>query len=269
MKGEEMFNNLIESTSHAREFKRRGSFVLFTSATYVLLFVVAGVMSIYAYDARLSDPSNELELISFVPPQPDKVVPEQIRVRPRAPAGAANGPRSMRPVLIDQTNNPLNPPEKVSAMASEIPPAHTGTISGPTVVEPSGPGRDGEDGDSNSNGSANVVVVRTPDPPPAPTPAPTPKRILTISTVLNGRALQLPKPPYPIIAKRMGVQGVVNVQVLIDETGKVISAKAISGNPALATAAQQAAFGARFSPTQLGQQAVKVSGVITYNFVLQ
>ena len=41
-----MFTNLIESTSHAREFKRRGSFVLFTSATYALLFVVAGVASI-------------------------------------------------------------------------------------------------------------------------------------------------------------------------------------------------------------------------------
>ena len=50
-----MFNNLIESTSHAGEFKRRGSFVLFTTATYVLLFVIGGVMSIYAYDARLED----------------------------------------------------------------------------------------------------------------------------------------------------------------------------------------------------------------------
>ena len=38
-----MFNNLIESSSHAREFKRRGSFVLFTSATYVLLFIVAEI----------------------------------------------------------------------------------------------------------------------------------------------------------------------------------------------------------------------------------
>ena len=33
-----MFNNLIESSSHAKEFKRRGSFLLFTTATYVVLF---------------------------------------------------------------------------------------------------------------------------------------------------------------------------------------------------------------------------------------
>jgi len=87
--------------------------------------------------------------------------------------------------------------------------------------------------------------------------------------VITGLALSLPKPPYPQIAKQAGAHGAVNVQVLIDETGKVISAKAITGNPLLMAAAQQAAFGARFSPTRLGEQAVKVSGVITYNFVLQ
>jgi protein TonB len=87
--------------------------------------------------------------------------------------------------------------------------------------------------------------------------------------VLNGSALSLPKPAYPPMAKQVGIQGPVNVQVLVDETGKVISAKAISGNPLLMHAAQQAAMGARFSPTMLGDQAVKVSGVIIYNFMLQ
>ena len=264
-----MFNNLIESSSHAREFKRRGSFVLFTTATYVLLFVIAGVISIYAYDARLSEPGTELELISFIPPQPDRIVPEPVRVRrSNPPAGAAAGPRSTRPVLVDQTNNPLNVPREVSASASAFPPAHPGTVIGPTVAEPSGSGNHDGDG-SDSGGPGNAVVVRTPDPPPALTPAPTPQRILKSPRVLNSQALFLPKPPYPPIAKQMGVQGPVNVQVLIDEYGKVISAKAVSGNPALMRAAQQAAYEARFSPTMLGDQAVKVSGVITYNFVLQ
>ena len=263
-----MFNNLIESSSHASEFKRRGSFVLFTAATYILLFVIGGVISIYAYDAHLSDPSTELELISFVPPQPDKPVPEPAIVRrSNPPANAANGPRSTRPVLIDRTDNPLNPPANTSAIASPIPPAHPGTVVGPVVLEPSGSGRVG--GDPNANGSSDVVVVKAPEPPPAPTPAPTPKRIITSPGVLNGLALSLPKPSYPPIAKQAGVQGPVNVQVLIDETGKVISAKAVSGSPLLMHAAQQAAFGARFSPTKLGDQAVKVSGVITYNFMLQ
>ena len=59
------------------------------------------------------------------------------------------------------------------------------------------------------------------------------------------------------------------MQVLVDETGRVISAKVVAGNPALARAAQRAALNARFSPTKLGEQAVKVSGIIIYNFVLQ
>jgi protein TonB len=86
---------------------------------------------------------------------------------------------------------------------------------------------------------------------------------------ITGLAISLPKPPYPQLARQAGAHGAVSVQVLVDENGKVISAKAVSGHPLLQVAAQQAAMSARFSPTRLGDQAVKVSGVITYNFVLQ
>ena len=68
-----MFNNLIESSSHGREFRRRGSFLLFTTMSYALLFVIAGVISIYAYDARMDD--QNLELVTLMPlvdlPAPD------------------------------------------------------------------------------------------------------------------------------------------------------------------------------------------------------
>src|SRR5688500_19224963 len=63
---ERMFTNLVESSSHAKEFKRRGSFFLFTTATYAVLFVVTGVISIYAYDARLEQ--RNLELVVMLPP---------------------------------------------------------------------------------------------------------------------------------------------------------------------------------------------------------
>jgi protein TonB len=263
-----MFSNLIESSSHAREFKRRGSFVLFTSAFYALLFIVAGVTSIYAYDARLSNPDEELVLLSYVPPQPDAVVPEPVRIRhTNPPAGASEGPRSTRPVLVDQTSNPLNVPPHVSAIASPIPPAHLGTALGPRVMEPTGPGSGRDGGDSNYVGNNSVAVERIPDPPPLPTPAP--PKIVKSPYVLNGLAISLPKPVYPPIAKSAGIQGTVNVQVLVDETGNVVSAKAVKGSLALMHAAQEAAMRARFSPTKIGEQAVKISGVITYNFILQ
>jgi len=85
--------------------------------------------------------------------------------------------------------------------------------------------------------------------------------------VLNGKALSLPKPTYPAEARAAGVGGTVAVQVTIDEAGNVISAKAVSGDPMLQMASVAAAFGAKFSPTTLMGDPVKVTGVITYNFV--
>ena len=92
--------------------------------------------------------------------------------------------------------------------------------------------------------------------------------MVKISKVLNSQAISLPKPNYPPLAKQLRLEGTVAVEVLIDETGKVVSAKAVAGHPLLMAEAVKAARGARFSPTIIGEQPVKVSGVITYNFVM-
>jgi TonB family protein len=84
--------------------------------------------------------------------------------------------------------------------------------------------------------------------------------------VLNGKALYLPKPDYPPEAQSAKASGSVVVQITIDEVGAVIAAKAISGHPTLHQACINAALQARFSPTTLAGEPVKVSGVITYNF---
>jgi TonB family protein len=86
--------------------------------------------------------------------------------------------------------------------------------------------------------------------------------------VLNGNAESLPSPGYPPAAKAVKAAGIVAVQVVIDEEGNVISASAISGHPLLRAAAVEAAREAKFKPTKLSGEAVKVSGVLTYNFVL-
>jgi TonB family protein len=86
-------------------------------------------------------------------------------------------------------------------------------------------------------------------------------------TVLNGKALSLPKPSYPAQARAAHASGVVAVWVSIDETGKVISASAVAGHVLLRPVAVEAAKLARFSPTMLNGQPVKITGIITYNFV--
>jgi TonB family protein len=87
--------------------------------------------------------------------------------------------------------------------------------------------------------------------------------------VLNGRVVSKPQPEYPRTAKDQRVSGVVVVEILVDESGKVIEAEALCGHPLLARASVEAARQARFTPTLLAGKPVKVSGIITYNFVLQ
>jgi TonB family protein len=88
-----------------------------------------------------------------------------------------------------------------------------------------------------------------------------------IDGLLNGRAIRLPKPTYPGIARAAHAEGEVEVKVIIGEDGTVIAAAAISGHPLLQAASVSAARDAQFTPTLLNGKAVKVVGVIKYNFV--
>jgi TonB family protein len=88
-----------------------------------------------------------------------------------------------------------------------------------------------------------------------------------IGGVLNGKAVSLPVPEYPEAARKAHDSGTVAVQIVIDETGNVIWAEASEGPASLRDAAVSAAWRARFTPTRLMGQPVKVTGRILYNFV--
>lgn len=141
-------------------------------------------------------------------------------------------------------STPASSPGEEPAREIETPPTLTQGV--PPAPPSSQPG-------VNHNSTARV-------PPP-------PKTIS--GGVLNGKATSLPKPVYPPAAKAVRASGVVTVQVTIDENGNVISASAVSGHPLLRASAAAAARQAKFSPTIVGGQRVKVTGVITYNFVAQ
>lgn len=92
------------------------------------------------------------------------------------------------------------------------------------------------------------------------------KRAPISAGVLNGKAISLPRPDYPADAKAAGAEGVVVIQVTVDEQGNVIEARALSGPKMLQEVSVNAAFQAKFSPTLLQGEPVKVTGVIVYNF---
>ncbi len=270
-----MFSNLIESDSHRKEFRRRSSFFLATVAAYALILSAAGVASIYAYDAHLEAQTTELIVNMWVPPvKQDKPIVRPDRPQPprHAASDAPVDPGIKRPertVAISALDAPNKIPDGVGVKASPVPPMTTDAVISLRNVNSSNTGSPNTSGTCvTCNGPATVVKVdATPPTPPPVVKPPTMARLP--SSVLLSKVVSLPQPPYPPLAKQIKAQGAVNVQILVDEQGRVVSAQAVNGNPMLLAAAKEAALRARFTPTILSGVAVKVQGVITYNFVLQ
>ncbi len=275
-----MFDSLVESGSHKGDLGRKGAFFLGTFAIYGVIIIALLVLSIVAYNENL--PDENLELMTMVAPVPVQQQEQQQEQQKQEPQKAQQQDQpqvATRTELIASSLDPTKVPDKPSAVASKVPPVPPGgavlsnrnsdPVGGPSgPIGPVGPGTGGV---GTGTGTGPVVKVDDDEPPPPkPTPTPVPKPRAPISQgVLNGKAISKPTPPYPPIAKAARASGTVVVQIVVDEGGKVISAKATSGHPLLLQAAQQAAYQARFTPTLLSGQPVKVSGFITYNFVLQ
>jgi protein TonB len=268
-----MFSNLIESGSHAADLKRKGRFFLGTIAFYGLLLAAIGVGSIYAYNARLEEPPNEYEVLALLRNPPAESTEPARRDEPR-PAASQNHVTQVATRTVLSVQTPYHGDDIAPETARDIDPHTPVRIttfnSDPAIV--GGPVAPLTSGGLTGRETGPIVEsLEPPAPPvrPTPTPAQRPTGPVQLpSQIISSKAISKPAPPYPIIAKQVHIQGPVAVQIVIDEQGRVISAKALSGPPLLLQAAVQAAYRARFTPTILGGQPVKVTGSITYNFVL-
>ena len=277
-----MFSSLIESGSHRTDLRRRGAFLLGTFAFYAVLLAAAGVGSIYAYNVSLDD-GAELEVLAIMRFSPKDARPEpERRDEPRPAASSSRAPRvATRPEI--SINTPYHADRIARATTKEINPRAAVVIDGTTsdpadaggAVGPNIPGARYTGSGAADHGPKVADVGDAPPPAPTPRPAPTPERVekkktTTVSLgVINGKAVSKPPPVYTAIAKAARASGVVSVQIAVDEQGRVVSAQATSGHPLLRQPAVEAAYRARFTPTYLSNQPVKVTGFITYNFILQ
>ena len=264
-----MLDQLVESKSNAGENRKRGGFVLTTFVIMLSVMLSMYLYSLYAKDFNLV--SDELSLQTLVAPP---VVEEAPEPEPEKQPEKPKDPNvDIRKEIIQSLAESPKPPKEISTAKLTIPPRDPNkfTVKGDINFNAAnapppdykGPVNTGGTGSDSGLGGGGGQADAGPPPPPAPKPVP--KQIS--GGVLNGKAISLPKPPYPAAAKAVRASGSVTVQVLIDENGNVVSATAASGHPLLRAAAVQAARGAKFSPTKLSGQPVKVSGVITYNFV--
>jgi TonB family protein len=274
-----MFGNLVESSSHKGDTARKGWFFLGTLGVYAVIFLAIGVGSIYAYNTHVE--TQNLELISMVTPvESPEVRPDPKPLSPKPAAGGGSSKPNVAvvketPVMAVMDPTRVDNKAMVAPPVTELPPGTVhkiGTpVPGDNIFGGSGnkPGGDpsGRRG-AGPGGEELEALVGTPPPPVVEKKVVKPPVTKSMG-VVNGMATYLPKPVYSAIAKAGHASGVVTVQVLIDEYGKVVSARVVNGHPLLQREAVQAAYLARFTPTLLSNQPVKVSGVITYNFVRQ
>ncbi len=275
-----MFDQLVESEPQGADFKNRRRYFMVSSVVVGILFSTAVVISIFAADYGLG--TGNFDLVEMIAPvAPETAEPEIPQPRPPAAASTASETNVATrqvlmarvddvppaiPTTISTTQNtqmtrPISGDYRFDAIDSN-PTNPGGTVRGNETSGPIGSGL----GDQNRADVAKVDREEEETPPPVVKKPEAPRAPIS-KGVLNGRATSLPKPSYSAAAIAMKAQGQVTVQVTIDESGRVISANAVSGHLMLRPEAERAARNARFSPTYLSDSPVKVTGVITYNFI--
>ncbi|HZH33254.1 MAG TPA: TonB family protein [Pyrinomonadaceae bacterium] len=281
-----MFNNLIESTSNAKENAKHGTYFGITTVIYGAMFLGFMVWSLFSFDLSSANAESDLALDTLVapalvpetnvPPPPPKAIQSQKTVtNQRAPQ---NFDVLRDPVV--NINNSTKPPKGITAGKIDFDevraniPYKVGGIKqlaegiGDENARVRGTNLNPSAAIAKKTNEADELDAPPPIPPKPKTVEPAPKKAALVTKgVVNSIARNLPKPPYPIAAKAVRASGAVNVQVTIDEKGNVISAAVTDGHPLLRAAAKEAAQRAKFTPTYLSGEAVKVTGVIVYNFV--
>jgi protein TonB len=272
-----MLDQLVESRSNTAENTRRSEFLLGVFVIMVAILMSAWLYSLFAKDYGMGGSDLELSTLVAPVPVPEEEPPPKPEEKPQQQQKDPNVD-IRKEIIASMDEPPPKVPDKISNEASKIPPRDPNkyTVLGdrnysaanappPDYKGPVNSTGTGSDSGNVGQGGTGESTAAPPPPPPPPAKKEPPKTIS--GGVLNGKAVSLPKPAYPAAARAVRAAGSVSVQVLIDEQGRVVSATAAGGHPLLQAAAVAAARQARFSPTLLSGQPVKVSGVITYNFV--
>lgn len=273
-----MLDQLVESKGTPGAQNRLLGFLALFGALIMTLALGGYIWSIID-TANNSSLSADLDLDTLVapvalpeeaPPPPEIKPQEERKQQDDLPTRKENiaamtetPPDAPKEISTKQNTAKERPPGKFNLSdvdSGDVRPDQAGRAEvGERVTGPGGSGQPTGPGGGDGDGDAPPPTMAT------PTPKPVIPKIVS-KGVVNGNAISLPKPAYPPTAKAVGANGAVSVQVTIDESGNVISAVATSGHPLLKSVAAQAARSAKFRPTLLSGTAVKVSGIIVYNF---
>jgi hypothetical protein len=91
---------------------------------------------------------------------------------------------------------------------------------------------------------------------------------LPCANFVVGKIVDLPKPNFPIEAKKAKVSGKVEIRVRTNVSGDVTFTEVVSGDLLLRDASIEAAKRAKYSPQTCDGKPMITDGVIVYNFIL-
>ena len=230
----------IENIMTMRTEKRSVGIVakLLTSAALgiaLVAIVVGGTQPRNNDSVSLLDKSERADLTSN-----QSTIPVLSQVQSKVPQAQINPPPPTAPAQPASPAQPANPAQ----------PGAPANISQP--ANPSQP-------------TAPAAPVAPIGKPAAPSEAPAKPQD---KSAKKGKLIEAPHPIYPEEAKAKKIEGQVSVEIVIGEDGNVISARPVSGPELLQGAAKDAALKARFEPTVVDGKPAKVSGTMTYKFVL-
>jgi len=245
-------------------------FVVVSVIVHVVAFTGA---SAYAKLQALNRPLNQpIEMVMIeVEPPPPPPPPEPKVEEPEPPPKPKPKVVKPPPVKVAKPEKPVEPPpEEAPPPPNEEPPPETPANPVPLVVGIS------MSSTSTSGGFAapvgNTLMGQTDTTAKDPSQVQTyraPKYVPSYQVDSQPVLLQDVKVPYPNEARRAGVEGQVILSLKIDETGKVVGARVLSGpGYGLDEAALSAVRRFRFKPAIKNGEAVSTEIKYTYTFWL-
>jgi protein TonB len=259
-----MFEQLVES-SVTRKKSRTLFYFVITAAVWLTGLSGALVFGVLAYDAALPEVRATTPIflpLSSSPVGGGEKLPDKQSGTP--PTG-----------FVAPTKTPAWPPETATAPPTLFPvtDGNGSTIGSPNSSAGGGGGVPGGiseiGGPGTGSGDAAPRPVETRAEPVKPETADAVKpQIRRSAGPIQGTAIHKVLADYPRLAVTIRQTGRVVVEVVIDEYGKVVSARAVSGPAIFRRSAEEAARQWRWNPTRLGGLAVQVLGTITFDFTL-
>ena len=243
--------------------------IAMVGATALLLGAMKGASM---YDAKLNRQYEELALsspLSAKPSPPDLPSQDDLELGAEAEVETIDSHRPEETPSKADTEQPtktgplLEPePKGSSAVLNEPPRVAKPAAASPPMVAVT-------DQRGGENNLPRGLPTGAPQPAaPLPSPPPSSPAQQKASAIIRGEAIKQAQPNYPAIARTARQEGIVSVEVNINESGDVVSARVVSGPVLLRGAAESAARQWKFRPATRDGKPLMTVTTINFRFKL-